>query len=594
MALWNFGKTNAGNGEASASAATGAPKARDSALWQHAREGFFECSSNGVLCAANPAMARCFGYESPTEFLDLTPSLFSSALFFESAAAEAVLRKLQSQRALNDYEIQINRKDGTALWTSWSVWPRESDNGADGEKSADGWCGSVRDISREKTAEERLMRHAWHDKTTGLADRNLFVERIGVLLKRAANRENTNQPQFAVVFLDLDRFKVVNDTLGHNAGDQLLIGIARRLEAVLRPNDLLARLGGDEFGILLDDISDIKDVTPLLDRIQKRLAMSLTIESQEVYSNASIGVALGRRDERMENLMRNAEAAMYRAKEKGRGRYEVWQSSDRARNDSGAMQLESDMRRAVERQEFRCFYQPLVSLATGRVIGFEALVRWFHPKLGKISPARFIPIAEDTGLINHIGQWVLRESCRQLATWQKRGGRNSSLIMSVNLSARQFTQPDLVKQIDRILQISGLDGGSLKLEVTESALMDDPETAIKTLNQFKAYGIKLSLDDFGTGYSSLSYLHRFPFNVLKIDQSFVSQMDAAEKNEEIVRTIVALAHTLRMDVIAEGVETEAQLEHLRALKCHYGQGYYFAGPLDAESATEMLTADPEW
>ena len=588
MALWNFGKTSANEPEAAEPAGNGvAASGRDSALWQHAREGFFESTANGVLCGANPALARCFGHETSATFLETAPSLFSSGLFASTGDGERLLQKLQAHKAVNDYEIQINRQDGTTLWTSWSIWPRDDNGGV-------GWGGSVRDISREKTAEERLMRHAWHDKTTGLADRNLFVERIGALLKRAANRENSNQPQFAVVFLDLDRFKVVNDTLGHNAGDQLLSGIARRLEAVLRPNDLLARLGGDEFGILLDDITDIKDVTPLLERIQKRLAMSLTIEGQEIYSNASIGVALGRRDERTENLMRNAEAAMYRAKEKGRGRYEVWQNSDKSRTDSGAMQLESDLRRAVERQEFRCFYQPLVSLATGRVIGFEALVRWFHPKLGKISPARFIPIAEDTGLINQIGLWVLRESCRQLAVWQKRGGRNSSLIMSVNLSARQFTQPDLVKQVDRILQLSGLDGGSLKLEVTESALMDDPETAIKILKQFKAYGIKLSLDDFGTGYSSLSYLHRFPFNVLKIDQSFVSQMDAAEKNEEIVRTIVALAHTLHMDVIAEGVETQGQLEHLRALKCHFGQGYYFAGPLDAESATEMLTADPEW
>ena len=588
MALWNFGKTSANEPEAADLAGNGvASSGRDSALWQHAREGFFESATNGVLCAANPALARCFGHETSIEFLDAAPSLFSPGLFSDTSAAERLLQKLQTHKAINDYEIQINRKDGTALWTSWSIWPR-------GDNGSDGWGGSVQDISREKTAEERLMRHAWHDKTTGLADRNLFVERIGALLKRAGNRENSNQPQFAVVFLDLDRFKVVNDTLGHNAGDQLLTGIARRLEAVLRPNDLLARLGGDEFGILLDDITDIKDVTPLLDRIQKRLAMSLTIEGQEVYSNASIGVALGRRDERTENLMRNAEAAMYRAKEKGRGRYEVWTRSDKSSTDSGAMQLEADLRRAVERQEFRCFYQPLVSLATGRVIGFESLVRWFHPKLGKVSPGRFIPIAEDTGLINQIGHWVLRESCRQLAVWQKRGGRSSSLIMSVNLSARQFTQPDLVKQVDRILQLSGIDGGSLKLEVTESALMDDPETAIKILKQFKAYGIKLSLDDFGTGYSSLSYLHRFPFNVLKIDQSFVSQMDAAEKNEEIVRTIVALAHTLHMDVIAEGVETQGQLEHLRALKCHFGQGYYFAGPLDAESATEMLTADPEW
>ena len=379
MALWNFGKTSASEEATTPEVGNGvSASARESEVWQRAREGFFECAPGGAFCAVNPALARCFGHETPAAFLATSPSIFASGLFANTAAGEDLLQKLRANNALNDYEIQINHQDGTQVWTSWSIWPH-------GENGAEGWGGSVSDISREKTAEERLLRHAWHDRTTGLADRNLFVERIGALLKRAANRENSNQPQFAVVFLDLDRFKVVNDTLGHNAGDQLLIGIARRLEAVLRPNDLLARLGGDEFGILLDDISDIKDVTPQLERLQKRLTMSLTIEGQEVYSNASIGVALGRRDDRVETLLRNAEAAMYRAKEKGRARYEVWQGGDKTPRDSGAMKLESDLRRAVERQEFRCFYQPLVSLATGRVIGFESLVRWFHPTLGKNS-----------------------------------------------------------------------------------------------------------------------------------------------------------------------------------------------------------------
>jgi EAL domain-containing protein (putative c-di-GMP-specific phosphodiesterase class I) len=313
-----------------------------------------------------------------------------------------------------------------------------------------------------------------------------------------------------------------------------------------------------------------------------------------MFTGASIGVVLGGRDDRVESLMRHAEAALYKAKGKGRGRYEVWEGDDAPPRGANAMQLESELRRAVERNEFRAFYQPIVSLASGRIIGFEALVRWFHPRRGFVSPGQFIPLAEDTGLIMPLGAWMLRESCKQLAVWQKRGGRMSGLIMSVNLSAKQFGQPDLVRQVDRIIQSAGIDGASLKLEVTESAIMDNPESAISMLNAFKAYGIKLSLDDFGTGYSSLSYLHRFPFNVLKIDQSFVSQMEATSKNEEIVRTIVALAHTLRMDVIAEGVETASQLDHLRALKCHYGQGYFFAGPLDVDSATEMLMADPEW
>jgi diguanylate cyclase (GGDEF)-like protein len=568
--------------------------------WEKAREGFFECDVDGRFRAVNPALARLFGYDSGQELLDSHSNMSVPALFVDPARGASLWRQVQELKAapkgatpesasavsmMSDEEAQVKRPDGSLLWTSWSAWPLEDGTG---------WGGAVVDISREKVAEERLLRHAFHDKTTGLADRNLFMERVATAIRRTASRPSSDPVRFAVLLLDLDRFKVVNDTLGHSAGDQLLAGAARRLEAVLRPSDLLARLGGDEFGIVLDEVSEVQDVLPLLDRIQKRLGLPITIEGQEVFANASIGVALGERDDRAETLLRHAESAMYRAKEKGRNRFEVWSRTDEAPRGANAMQLEAELRRAVERNEFRAFYQPIVSLASGRLIGFEALVRWVHPRRGFVSPGQFIPIAEDTGLIMPIGHWMLRESCKQLAVWQKRGGRHSNLMMSVNLSARQFGQADLVRQIDRILMATGLDGGSLKLEVTESAIMDNPETAIGMLNQLKAYGIKLSLDDFGTGYSSLSYLHRFPFNVLKIDQSFVSQMDASEKNEEIVRTIVALAHTLHMDVIAEGVETESQLDHLRALRCHYGQGYYFAGPLDVESATEMLLADPEW
>ncbi len=609
MALWNRKRDAPEPLSPPSAPASGAHQVER--WWNRAREGFFECALDGRVRLANPAAARVLGFSSPDEVHSEAPSLFAGGLFDDPERASLFLLKLRDDGALEDEEMLVRRSDGTTLWTRWSMWPLEaappvlapenlSLNGApvNGDPLAavpsGGFWGVIEDVTREKTAEERLLRHAFHDKVTGLPNRNLFMDRVAALIRRTSTRAAGDPLRFALLIVDLDRFKVVNDTLGHGAGDQLLSGTARRLEAVLRPNDLLARLGSDEFGIVLEDVRELQDVLPMIDRMQKRLALPVTIEGQEMFTNASIGIVLGGRDDRVETMMRHAEAALYKAKGKGRGRYEVWEGDDAPLRGANAMQLESELRRAVERNEFRAFYQPLVSLASGRIVGFEALVRWFHPRRGFISPGHFIPLAEDTGLILPLGAWMLRESCRQLAVWQKRGGRMSSLIMSVNVSAKQFAQPDLVRQVDRIMQAAGIDGSSLKLEVTESAIMDNPETAVATLNAFKAYGIKLSLDDFGTGYSSLSYLHRFPFNVLKIDQSFVSQMEATAKNEEIVRTIVALAHTLRMDVIAEGVETASQLDHLRALKCHYGQGYFFAGPLDVDSATEMLLADPEW
>jgi diguanylate cyclase (GGDEF)-like protein/PAS domain S-box-containing protein len=556
-----------------------------SQIWDSAHEGLWECDTAGNFRSVNAAMARLCGYPTP-QFLMADLPDFGRVMWADAEQFDSWLKQLRAGLCPQDEEVQLRRKDGGTVWTVASARPI-FDNGG----RITGFTGSFDDVTKQKVAEDRLMRHAFHDKVTGLPDRSLFMERVGQHIRRAQRQEGHC---FAVLLIDLDRFKVINDSLGHGSGDQLLSSVARKIEAVLRPGDFLARLGGDEFGIVLDETPDRDLVTQLADRIQKRLTLPTNIDGQEIFSNASIGIALGSKDDGVDTLMRDAEAAMYRAKERGRARYEIFDPETRQARQTNMMQLESELRRAVERNEFLVYYQPIVSLATGRLVGFEALIRWAHPKRGFISPGQFIPVAEDTGMILPIGNWILRESCKQLAKWHTRGGRDAALMMSVNLSTRQFQQPDLVKQVDRVLQANGLDGGSLKLEITESAIMGNPETAISMLKQLKAYGIKLSLDDFGTGYSSLSYLHKFPFNVLKIDQSFVSNMDVSDKNEEIVRTIVALAHTLHMDVIAEGVETEAQLEHLRALKCHYGQGYYFSGPIDAPSATELLDAAPQW
>jgi diguanylate cyclase (GGDEF)-like protein/PAS domain S-box-containing protein len=448
------------------------------------------------------------------------------------------------------------------------------------------------DISERKRAEERLARHAFHDRLTNLPDRTLFAERVEQALRRTRQSEDY---EFAVFFLNLDRFKIANESLGIGAGDQLLAGTARKLEACVAPDDMVARLGGDEFAILLDDIKSDDDAIQVAERIQKRLALPMNFAGQEVYSTASIGIAFNRAGHtRAEEILRDAHAAMDRAKSAGKARYEIFDKGMPSRARAN-LQLESDLRRALGRHELQLNYQPIISFATGLIDGFEALVRWNHPTRGMVSPGQFVPLAEETGLIIPIGYWALREACNQLAYWQKvRRPRTSPLTIAVNLSAKQFSQPNLVDQVKAIVKRTDVDASYLKLEIVESAIMDNTAAAIGAVTQLKEMGIKISLDDFGTGYSSLSYLHKFPFNVLKIDQSFVSKMDISNKHEDIVRAIIALGHSLRMDVVAEGVETNAQLAQLRSLKCHYGQGYFFAGAMDAASAQEFVAANPQW
>jgi diguanylate cyclase (GGDEF)-like protein/PAS domain S-box-containing protein len=448
------------------------------------------------------------------------------------------------------------------------------------------------DISARKRAEERLERHAFHDRLTGLPDRTLFLERVQAALRRTRQSEEF---EFAVLFINLDRFKIANESLGHGGGDHVLISTARKLEACAGPGDTVARLGGDEFALLLTEIKSEDEVLQVVERIQKRMTLPLNINGQEFFLSASIGIVLSRASHaRAEDVLRDAHAATDRAKAGGKGRYEIFDKGMPSRAHS-MLQLESDLRRALARNELRMEYQPIVSLSTGLIDGFESLVRWTHPERGAVSPGQFIPLAEETGLIIPIGFWALRESCAQLSRWQKgQRVRSLPLTVSVNLSPVQFALPNLVDQIKQTIKRTEVDSAYLKLEITESSIMDNTEAAIEMVAQLKAIGIKISLDDFGTGYSSLSYLHRFPFNTLKIDQSFVSRMDSSEKHSEIVRAIIALGHSLNMDVIAEGVENHTQLAQLRALKCHYGQGYFFAAGMDAATAQELVMANPQW
>jgi diguanylate cyclase (GGDEF)-like protein len=441
--------------------------------------------------------------------------------------------------------------------------------------------------------EQQLVYDAFHDPLTGLPNRALFMDRLSQALKRIRQSE-TNL--FAVLFLDLDRFKIINDSMGHLVGDKLLVAIASRLSQCLRPADTVARLGGDEFTILLENLTSENDAIAIAERISEHLKTPFLLDKDKdgVFTTASIGIAFNNNNyQKADEMLRDADLSMYYAKEQGKARYAVFDPS----MHTLAMQrlhLENDLRKAIEQEEFEVYYQPITSLAEGKLNGFEALVRWNHPQRGLVSPIDFIPIAEETGLIVPIGNWVLKKACQQLKIWQQKFPEHSSLKMSVNISGKQIREPDMIQIIDNILAETGLDGSQLKLEITESILIDNIEAATKMLLELRERHIQLSMDDFGTGYSSLSYLHRFPVNTLKIDKSFVNRLHSSDHHSEIVRAIVTLAHILNMDVVAEGIETTAQLAKLKLLNCEQGQGYFFAKPLTTKDAEKLIASCPQW
>ena len=447
------------------------------------------------------------------------------------------------------------------------------------------------DLSQKRQTQEHLLYSTLHDALTGLPNRSLFTERLRHAMRRAARHPDD---LFAVLFLDLDRFKDVNDNLGHFAGDELLRAVARRLEACLRPEDTVARLSGDEFAILLESITEASDAGRVAERIEEALSFPINLAGSEVLTSASMGIVTSSMaHDQPEQLLRSADMAMYRAKAAGRARYEMF---DRTMHTDALarLQLETDLRRAVELGEFRLHYQPLVSLKTGRVTGLEALVRWEHPSRGLVHPGDFIPIAEETGLIVPMGRWVLDEACRQMKEWHQTHPRTEPLTIGVNLSAKQFSQPDIVEQISSALSGSGINPRCLRIEITEAAIIDKGTSSANVLQKIRDLGVQIYLDDFGTGYSSLSYLHGLPIDAIKIDRAFVSNMDTDEKNLRLVRTILTLAEIVGVRAEAEGISTAEQLRELRSLNCEQGQGYLFSAPITIEAVDEVLTADPIW
>ena len=452
-------------------------------------------------------------------------------------------------------------------------------------------AGSLTDITVRKLAEERLLHDAFHDALTGLPNRTLFLDRMGVALEQSRRHKGL---AFGVLFLDLDRFKHVNDSLGHSAGDSLLVEFASRLRACLRPGDTVARLGGDEFGILLNEVTAPEDATRVAERILELLEQPFAIGPHEVVITASIGIAFGSASyETPEDILRDTDTAMYRAKASGRSCFQVF---DQAMHSSVAalLKLEMDLRRAVERSSFVMHYQPIISLEAGRIAGFEGLVRWIDPERGIVAPMRFISVAEETGLIVPIGWWALREACTQVRRWQERWPMDPPLYASVNVSGKIFGQPDIVERVWNLLEETGLPPTSLRLEITESILMDHGEQALQILGELRALGVQFSIDDFGTGFSSLSYLQRFSYDTLKIDRSFIAGMQDKADVSAIVQTIVGLGSRLGMSVVAEGVETVGQFERLKAMGCPAAQGFWFSKPVEAAKAEKLISRPHVW
>jgi diguanylate cyclase (GGDEF)-like protein/PAS domain S-box-containing protein len=550
-------------------------------IFENALEGIYQTSPSGRFLSANPSLARILGFKSADELMGSVYDI-GTQMYMEPQRRKEFLRLIEETGEVKNFVSKVRRRDGRIIWISENA-RRISDS--DGAVMC--YEGSVEDITLRKKAEDQLKRQAFHDPLTGLPNRALFLDHLRMAMERGRRRKHL----FAVIYMDLDRFKVINDSLGHETGDELLRNVARVLEKCGRTVDTIARFGGDEFAILLEEISAPRDTIAIARRILEGVRQPFTINGNEVFTSASLGIVLKTDGyDRPEALLRDADTAMYRAKEHGKARFKVFNQKmhDQALR---LMALETDLRRAVDLREFEVAYQPIVCLDTRRVCGFEALVRWRHPEHGVIMPGDFISLAEDTGLIYSIDNLVLVESCAQVKHWQSTFGARMGehLTLNINISGKHFGQPLLLSQVTRALGDSGLHPESLNIEITESALMDNPAMAEEVLKQLKILGTKVCIDDFGTGYSSLSYLQRFPIDVVKVDRSFIDGVEGNLDSQAIVRTVFTLGQSLGLKVVAEGVETPDQLAFLEREGCRYVQGFLFYKPLSADEVDELLS-----
>ncbi len=528
----------------------------------------------GIYLFVNQAYVKLLGYQYPEELLGQHWGCSYAQEALEQFNRE-IFPVLKCELTWQGEAVAV-RENGSTFTQGLSLTLTENDLMI---------CVS-RDISHYKKAQEEIAYHALHDPLTKLPNRSLFLDRLELVINKNKRNENYH---YAVLFLDLDRFKIINDSLGHWYGDQLLISIAKRLQTYVRNIDLVARLGGDEFVILLEPIAGIEEVIHISERILENFQTPFMINGYEIFSSLSIGIALGKKGyEQAEDLLRDADIAMYRAKKQDHNSYQFFNPEMHAQILKNH-RLEVELRKAIEKQELLLNYQPIFDLDNNKLMGFEALVRWQHPTRGLLLPDDFIPIAEETGLIVPLDSWVFKTACHQLALWKQRFPDYSYLTININLSAQDLVRSSLITQIDNVLAETGLEGHSITLEITESMLIEDIEQTIDLLGQIEARRIRISIDDFGTGYSSLKYLNRLPVNSLKIDRSFIHDIQTDQRNCQVVSTIITLSNQLELSALAEGIENQSQLQQLQDLGCHQGQGYLFAKPLlEQEIETQFL------
>ncbi|MEW6265880.1 MAG: EAL domain-containing protein [Thermodesulfobacteriota bacterium] len=548
-------------------------------LFENVAEGLFQCALDGQLALANRAMTGLFGYDSLKEMIRAAPD-FGGQCFREPHCFKDMCGLVERFGRVDKYEAEAVRKDGSTFWISINAHLAGDPSGRAGFIQ-----GSIQDVTERKRIETRLLQEGHQDPLTGLVNRSMFMDLLDKNIARARRRENFS---FALMSLTVDRFRIIRDSLGLSVADLLLNELAKILSSCLRTEDTCARLGGHEFGLILSDVFKVADAIRVIERLNGALKKPIAVLGNDVYVAIHCGVVMSSRDyAKPEEMLSDADSAMYRAQTDPSLTFAVFNETMQ-KEALERLRVETDLRKAIERGEFRLYYQPIVSVHSGDIIAFEALIRWERPGFGLISPLLFVPLLEETGLIIPAGEWVVKEACRQLAVWQNDFRAYQDLTVSVNVSARQLDRPGLVTLVDQALKETSLRPGCLKLELTESVVMSRPERAETVLRELKSLGVNISIDDFGTGYSSLAYLDRLPADFLKIDKSFVTGLKEDKKGSAIVRAILALAHTLDKQVVAEGVETSRQLSQLIKLECDYVQGYYFSKPVPGKEAGLIL------